>query len=866
MSFKLHSPYKPTGDQPQAIEYLTNGVNAGMKHQTLLGVTGSGKTFTVANLIQNVNKPTLVISHNKTLAAQLYQEYKEFFPDNAVEYFVSYYDYYQPEAYIPKSDTYIEKDASINEDIDKLRLSATTALMTRSDVIVVASVSAIYNLGSAIEYKKTTLTLKEGMPLRQQDLFARLVQLYYTRSDYEFKRGTFRVTGETVDIFPAYLDSAIRLVIFDDKLESIKLIHPVTGKAIKANDEIATPDIHQARNNDVPLSDAGLTGETSFLQTSEPQTTKATDNPPEAPEAISNSTNTLVQSLLSKLEKFGEFTLYPAKHYVADTKRIKKGIEQIKKDLEKRVKELESQNKSIEAYRLKQKTEYDLEMLEQIGYCKGIENYSRYFDGRKPGEPPFSLLDYFPEDQLIIIDESHITVPQIKGMYNGDRARKETLIDFGFRLPSALDNRPLTLDEFLQKANQIVYTSATPSSWEMERSIEEYKRITTVIAKRETKERSVIASAPKADETIPDRSPRRSAPRNGRTQSVLTGEASLLHTSQYVDSTIDGNESHAPIVIANHKMVKQSKATRNHHVAPLLVTTGNNSLTLQPFKYPQTGIVEQLIRPTGLIDPEIIVRGTKNQIENLIDEIIKTVKKKQRVLVTTLTKRMAEDLTDYLREQDISVQYLHSDVDTLDRVDILNALRKGEYDVIVGINLLREGLDLPEVSLVAILDADKEGFLRSETSLIQTMGRAARHVEGKVIMYADKVTGSMQRAIDEVNRRRKIQLEYNKKHKITPKSINKPIRSQLIERSKKVKDYGSEQLDIEGLLQKTTNYKSQTPNKSQITSRKHIKQTEYDATTDKLISELNKQMKKAAKELDFETAARIRDRINMLKG
>ncbi len=807
MSFKLHSPYKPTGDQPQAIKHLTNGVNAGMKHQTLLGVTGSGKTFTVANLIQNVNKPTLVISHNKTLAAQLYQEYKEFFPDNAVEYFVSYYDYYQPEAYIPQTDTYIEKDASINEDIDKLRLSATTALMTRSDVIVVASVSAIYNLGSAIEYKKTTLTLKEGMPLRQQDLFVRLVQLYYTRSDYEFKRGTFRVTGETIDIFPAYLDSAIRLVIFGDKLESIKLIHPVTGKALKANDEIATPDIHQARNDkleytnvitrrkskisdEVISSDNGsprrvaprdgrtqgvLTGEAALLQANNSRTTEVTDNPAEVHEAISNSTDALVQSLLSKLEKFGEFTLYPAKHYVADTQRIKKGIEQIKKDLEKRVKELESQNKSVEAYRLKQKTEYDLEMLEQIGYCKGIENYSRYFDGRKPGEPPFSLLDYFPEDHLIIIDESHITVPQIKGMYNGDRARKETLIDFGFRLPSALDNRPLTLDEFLQKANQIVYTSATPSSWEIERSIKEYKRI--------------------------------------------------------MSSTLQPS----------------------------------NSQTLQLNDYPQTGIVEQLIRPTGLVDPEIVVRGTKSQIENLIDEIIKTVKKKQRVLVTTLTKRMAEDLTDYLREQDISVQYLHSDVDTLDRVDILNALRKGEYDVVVGINLLREGLDLPEVSLVAILDADKEGFLRSETSLIQTMGRAARHVEGRVIMYADKVTASMQRAIDEVNRRRKIQLEYNKKHKITPKSINKPIRSQLIERSKKVKDYGSEQLDIEGLLQKTTNYKSQTPNKSQVTSRKHIKQTEYDTTTDKLISELTKQMKKAAKELDFERAAKIRDRIRELK-
>jgi excinuclease ABC subunit B len=699
--FKLKSSYQPMGDQPQAIELLTNGAQLGMDHQVLLGVTGSGKTFSVANVIERVQKPTLVISHNKTLAAQLYQEYKEFFPENAVEYFVSYYDYYQPEAYIPHTDTYIEKDSDINEDIDRLRLSATTSLLTRSDVIVVASVSCIYNLGSPKEYKETIFELKEGMKLRRQDITTRLIQLFYQRSDYEFKRGTFRISGDTIDIFPAYLDIGVRLELTNDKLTSLKLIDPITGKILNQQ------GFEEKRKG-------------SYYK---------------------NWSQDEVRRLFD-LIAYGQFTLYPAKHYIANAERRMRAIEQIREDLQQRVADLKMKGKQIEAYRLEQKTNYDLEMIEEIGYSKGIENYSRYFDGRQPGEPPFSLLDFFPEDYLTIIDESHITIPQIRGMYNGDQARKSTLIEYGFRLPSALDNRPLKFEEFLGRTHQTIYTTATPDVWE---------------------QKAALQSARKVFE---------------------------------------------------------------QQTAP---------------KIAKTGIVEQLIRPTGLIDPEIQVRGTKNQIDNLMGEINKRIKIGQRTLVTTLTKRMAEDLAQFLAEQDIQVHYLHADVDTLDRVDILDDLRRGKYDVLVGINLLREGLDLPEVSLVAILDADKEGFLRSQTSLIQTMGRAARHLDGKVIMYADTITGSMQRAIDEVNRRRKIQTEYNESHGITPLSIQKPIRDKMIERTPKdqFKNYQKEKILI----------------------------TEEDATPtnrEKVLKNLEREMREAAKNLEFERAAMLRDRLDEL--
>ncbi len=656
--FKLHAEFKPTGDQPQAIEKLTRGVLEGKKHQVLLGVTGSGKTFTVANVINNVQRPTLVISHNKTLASQLYQDFREFFQENAVDYFVCYYDYYQPESYIPSTDTYIEKDADINERIDKLRLSATTSLMTRKDVIVVASVSCIYNLGSPAEYSKMLIELRTGMKLRMVDLFTRLSQIHYERSEIEFKRGTYRVRGDVVDVFPAYQDEAIRLEFFNDKLIKITNFNPLTGEKIGEEGNAAV--------------------------------------------------------------------IFPAKHYIAPEERRKKALEEIKHDLEIRLEELRKEGKQIEAYRLEQRTNYDLEMLREIGYCKGIENYSRYFDGRKPGEPPYSLMDFFPKDFLTVIDESHITVPQIGGMFNGDKSRKETLIDYGFRLPSALDNRPLRFEEFLRKASQTLYTSATPGDWEL---------------------------------------------------GMVSGK-----------------------------------------------------------------VVEQLIRPTGLIDPKITVLPTEGQVSNLLKRIKERVSRGERVLVTTLTKRMAEELAAFLLEKGTKVTYLHSDIDTLERTDILDDLRKGNYDVLVGINLLREGLDLPEVSLVAILDADKEGFLRSDKSLIQTMGRAARHVLGEVVMYADNITGSMQRAIGEVERRRQVQEEYNKKHGVTPQSVVKPVRAKLIDA----------EVDVE-------------------VSQDRIREEEIDYAQlpppelKKEIKNLEKLMKLEAEMLNFEEAARLRDRIRDLK-
>ena len=667
MPFKITSDFKPTGDQPQAIEKLVRGLNDKREHQVLLGVTGSGKTFTMANVIQKVQKPTLIISHNKTLAAQLTQEFKMFFPENAVEYFVSYYDYYQPEAYIPSSDTYIEKDASINEEIEKLRLSTTASLLTRKDVIVVASVSCIYNLGSPLEYGQAILEIGSGMKTTFQQIVKILQKMYYDRNDIEFKRGNYRVRGDTIDIFPSYLDTGYRLQVTGDKVDKVLDLDPITG----------------------------------------------------------NTTEIL-----------GPKVIYPAKHYITPEQRIIPGIKQIEEDLASQLKELKKHGKLVEAQRLDQRTNYDLEMIRQYGYCNGIENYSRYFDGREPGSSPYSLLNFFPKDYLVIIDESHITLPQIRGMYNGDQARKRTLIDFGFRLPSALDNRPLKFDEFQRHVSQAIYTSATPNEYELS------------LARTSTSE-------------VP----------------------------AYSTSEVGAYD----------------------------------------------GIAEQLIRPTGLLDPQISVRPTKGQIEDLIKEIESRVKSQERVLVTTLTKRMSEDLSEYLKEKGIKVNYLHSDVKTLERSDILQSLRMGEFDVIVGINLLREGLDLPEVSLVAILDADKEGFLRSGTSLIQTMGRAARHVNGQVIMYADQITKSMQFAIDETDRRRKHQEEYNKKHGVTPKSIVKPMRDRLLEKIEE--EVGHE-----------------------IQSLGDIPESEKK----RLVKELTERMNESATNLDFELAAKYRDQIKEL--
>ncbi|HUD45106.1 MAG TPA: excinuclease ABC subunit UvrB [Patescibacteria group bacterium] len=664
MDFKLTSKFKPTGDQPQAIKQLTENLERKAKHQVLLGVTGSGKTYTIANVIQNVQKPTLIISHNKTLAGQLYQEFRDFFPNNAVSYFVSYYDYYQPEAYMPSSDTYIEKEAEINEEIDKLRLSATTNLLTRKDVIVVASVSCIYNLGSPVEYGKFVLELIDGQKVEQRDILVRLSDLQYDRNDYEFKRGSYRVRGGSIELFPAYMDNGIRMEISNGSLRPMHEFDPLTGETIQI--------LHKT-------------------------------------------------------------VIYPAKHYMTDPKSYNEAFKHIRADLDKQVANLRSKNRLLEAQRLAQRTNFDLEMIREVGYVNGIENYSIYFDGREPGSPPYSLIDYFEancDDWLLVVDESHITLPQIRGMYNGDQARKETLIDYGFRLPSALDNRPLKYEELMRKTHEMIFVSATPTDYEL-------------------------------------------------------------------------------------SLAKEEK----------------------------NGVVEQLIRPTGLVDPEIFVRPTEGQIPDLIKEIKERTKNKQRVLITTLTKRMAEELTSYLQERDIKVAYLHSDVQTLDRQDILDSLRLGEFDVLVGINLLREGLDLPEVSLVIILDADKEGFLRSRSSLIQTMGRAARNVDSKVILYADVMTKSMQAAIDEVNRRREIQLKYNKDHGITPQTIIKAVRDKLVERS------------VEEEQQETVESLIKLGQKDVLLP---------DERKD-LLSKLRKEMKLAAERLDFETAMKLRDQIKILK-
>ncbi len=649
-NFKLITDFKPQGDQPKAIEELAKGILTNKKYQTLLGVTGSGKTFTVASVIEKVQKPTLVISHNKTLAAQLYSEFKEFFPKNAVEYFVSYYDYYQPEAYIPQNDIYIEKDASINEEIDKLRLAATSSLMSRRDVIIVASVSAIYGLGSPDDYAEYLLSLNTGMDISRDKILANLTHIHYERNDIDFSRSKFRVRGDSVEIFPAYGETAIRLEMFGNVIEKIREIDPLTGK------------------------------------------------------------------ILNDLEKI---VIYPAKHFVTSDEKIDIAMKSIKEELEIQLKKLKSENKLLEAQRLESRTKYDMEMMKELGYCSGIENYSRHLAQRPPGSRPYCLIDYFPKDYLMVIDESHVTIPQIKGMYEGDKARKETLVNFGFRLPSALDNRPLKFEEFEKLINQMIFVSATPNVYEKEKS---------------------------------------------------------------------------------------------------------------------KTVVEQVIRPTGLLDPQITVRPSKNQIDDLIEEVRIRADKKERVIVTTLTKRMAEDLTSYLKEMGLRVKYLHSEIDALERVQILKELRLMQFDCVVGINLLREGIDLPEVSLVAILDADKEGFLRSETSLIQVAGRAARNVNGQVIMYADNITKSMKKTIDETNRRRKIQEKFNTEHNIKPETIKKKI-FEGIEAYRKAKEI--------------------------VASTAKESAEEYELMS--LISELEVEMELAARNLQFERAAYLRDEIKKLK-
>lgn len=652
-AFKLHSPFKPTGDQPQAIAKLTKGVEKGLRAQTLLGVTGSGKTFTMANVIANTQRPTLIISHNKTLAAQLASEFEEFFPENAVHYFVSYYDYYQPEAYIAKSDTYIEKETDINEEIDRLRHASTQAVLSRRDVIIVASVSCIYGLGSPTEYRRGVVTLKKGQTIKRADLLKQLIAMKFERRTLDIWRGAFRVLGDVLEIFPtASEDRMLRIQFYGNDIEKIEELDALTGKNIVLVDAV---------------------------------------------------------------------DIYPNTQYVTDPSETERALKHMEADLKERVAFFKAHDKPLEAERIEQRTRFDLEMMRTTGFAPGIENYSRYFDGRKPGTPPYTLMDFFPKDYLLMIDESHMTIPQIGGMYEGDKSRKTTLVDYGFRLPAAFDNRPLKFNEFETKINQMVFVSATPAKYEKEKSQQ---------------------------------------------------------------------------------------------------------------------VVEQVIRPTGLLDPDIEVKPTKNQVDDLVEQIRQRIEKGQRVLVTTLTKRIAEDLTDYLKDLDIKVQYLHSDVDTFDRLEILRSLRTGEIDVVVGINLLREGLDLPEVSLVAILDADKEGYLRSDVALIQTMGRGARHVEGHVIMYADRRTGSMERAISETLRRRKIQQAYNEKHGITPAGIIKAIRESRLAGKQKPQDE-------KPIIDPTSIPKDELP---------HI------------LHDLENQMALAAANLEFERAANIRDQITQLKG
>ena len=667
-AFRVDSPYQPAGDQPKAIEGLVDGIQSGLAHQTLLGVTGSGKTFTIANVIEQVQRPTIIMAHNKTLAAQLYGEFREFFPDNAVEYFVSYYDYYQPEAYVPSSDTFIEKDASINEHIEQMRLSATKALLERPDAIIVATVSSIYGLGDPQSYLKMMLHLDRGDQIDQRFILRRLAELQYTRNDVEFHRANYRVRGDVIDVFPAESEKeAIRIELFDDEVENLSYFDPLTGEVLRR----------------VP-----------------------------------------------------RVTIYPKSHYVTPRQTVLDAVEHIKVELDERLQQLRDNNRLVEAQRLEERTRYDIEMMLELGYCNGIENYSRYLSGRRPGEAPPTLFDYLPPNALLVVDESHVTIPQIGAMYKGDRSRKETLVEYGFRLPSALDNRPMRFEEWERIAPQMIFVSATPGNYEAE------------------------------------------------------------HAGQ---------------------------------------------------------VVEQVARPTGLLDPEIEVRPASTQVDDLLSEIHARVKVQERVLVTTLTKRMAEDLTDFLMEHDIKVRYLHSDIDTVERVEIIRDLRRGEFDVLVGINLLREGLDMPEVSLVAILDADKEGFLRSERSLIQTIGRAARNVHGKAILYGDKITGSMQRAIDETRRRREKQAAFNEEHGITPTGLNKKI-ADIMEGATGGGGRGRRKAERPGqkAAEEAEQYRAKAGNRSPEEVLKEV-------------ARLEDEMYKAASDLDFETAARLRDEISELK-
>lgn len=711
--FVLKSPFLPTGDQPEAIEELVAGVKGGKKNQVLLGVTGSGKTFTIANVIQQLQMPTLVISHNKTLAGQIYQEMREFFPTNAVSYFVSYYDFYQPEAYLPASDTYIEKEAQINEQIDKLRLQSTTNILTRKDVIVVASVSCIYNIGSPGDYGKYILDVKVGGPFNLHDAQFRLAQLQYERSEFDFKRGTFRQRGNSIDIYPAYEDVGYRVTHEGGIATSITKFDPLTGRELKAESSKLQAESSELATNHYPLT---------------------------------------------------TLTIFPAKHFMADPKAIENAEKQIRKDMEFEVEMHKKAGHIVEAQRLKQRVTHDLEMIKEIGYVNGIENYSRYFDGRKEGDPPYSLLNYFKQTYgdnfLVVIDESHMSVSQIRGMFNGDFARKKMLIDFGFRLKASYDNRPMRFEEFYKIPSHIIYTSATPNEWEIQQSTANSNQLTANI------------------------------------------------------KNID-----APIRAASYAL--------------------------------GSGVVQQLVRPTGIVDPEIIVRPSKNEVEDLVIEIEKRLKKNSqgKILVTTLTKRIAEDLTSFLKDKGIKATYLHSDIETLERSDILDSLRKHEYDVLIGVNLLREGIDLPEVSLVAILDADKEGFLRSKTALIQTMGRAARNVGGEVLMYADEETKSMKEAIDEINRRRAYQVAYNTKHNITPKTIYKPIRERIIE-----KEQDLEMLN-EPLKGKYQQY---------IQTIKTEGMTPFDKK--KTVKRLKSEMKRAAEDMNFEAAILLREKVKELKG
>jgi excinuclease ABC subunit B len=727
--FDLVAPYKPAGDQPQAIAKLTEGVLSGAAHQVLLGVTGSGKTFTAANVIKNVNKPTLVISHNKTLAAQLYAEFKSFFPHNAVEYFVSYFDYYQPEAYIPRTDTFIEKDSSRNEEIERLRLSAMSSLFSRRDVIVVASVSCIYGIGSKEDYEEMIIPMRVGSTISREQFLSRLVALQYDRNDIAFERGNFRVRGDTVEVRPAGREDGLRVEFFGDEIERITRFEPLTGE---------------------------------------------------------------------KVEQLDAVVVFPAKQFVTTNEKMKRAILTIREELGDRIAWFERNGKLLEAQRIKQRTEFDLEMMEEMGICSGIENYSRHISGRPPGSRPNTLFDFFPNDYLLVIDESHATVPQIGAMYEGDRSRKTVLVDHGFRLPSALDNRPLNFLEFQAGQNQTIYVSATPAGRELNWA------------------RASAGFPPVKVELVPA-----DKMANGLTSAGKSSSNKRLSTA----SPSPGGEGRG----------EGELSTINPQPSTFVGAPPNPKLSWEP-DVAMPGVVELVVRPTGLIDPTVTIKPLKGQIDDLIEECRKRADKKERILVTTLTKRTAEELTDYLRGIAISVQYLHSEIDAIERVEILRSLRKGEFDVLVGINLLREGLDLPEVSLVAILDADKEGFLRSETSLIQTAGRAARHLNGEVILYADVMTGSIKKFLAVTEYRRAKQLAYNKEHNITPRSVSRAVEESLA-------TYESDRESAHGVL----------------------KDAKLDVDITQTISELESDMLKAAEELQFEKAALLRDQIKELK-